>query len=108
MRVRVAHPAEDPRLLVRTLRWAAALEPRLLFDAHRGVVRDPVPRLLAKAAWLEETVGEVERLAGAGLSERAIRRRVLGPEPFVALGSRGEYGKLNLVRAALARAGRTS
>jgi glyoxylase-like metal-dependent hydrolase (beta-lactamase superfamily II) len=106
VRVRIAHTEEEPRELVRTLRWAAALEPAVLFDAHRGPVAAPAPLLRAKADWLEATVGEVERLADAGLPEREIRRRVLGREPLVAVGSRGEYGKRNLVRAALAGRGR--
>ena len=109
VKVRIAHPEEDPRLLARTLRWAASLGPEVLFDAHRGPVPRPAPLLRAKADWLEQTVGEVERLADAGLDEREIRRRVLGREPLVAVGSHGEYGKLNLVRAALAgRRGRSA
>jgi glyoxylase-like metal-dependent hydrolase (beta-lactamase superfamily II) len=102
VKVRIAHPDEEPRRLLHTLRWAAALEPAVLFDAHRGPVPRPAPLLRAKADWLEELVGEVERLADAGLDERAIRRRVLGRESWIALGSRGEYRKLNLVRAVLA------
>jgi glyoxylase-like metal-dependent hydrolase (beta-lactamase superfamily II) len=102
VKVRIAHQGEDPRLLARTLRWATSLEPEVLFDAHRGPVPRPAPLLRAKAEWLEATVGEMERLADAGLGEHEIRRRVLGREPLVAIGSHGEFGKLNLVRAALA------
>lgn len=101
VRVRVAHAGEAPRALVRTLRALADLDPAVLFDAHRGVVERPASLLRAKAEWLEEAVAEMLRLADAGLDARAIRRRVLGREPWVALGSLGEYGKLNLVRAAL-------
>jgi glyoxylase-like metal-dependent hydrolase (beta-lactamase superfamily II) len=102
VKVRIAHPDEDPRRLLRTLRWAAALEPAVLFDAHRGPMARPAPLLRAKADWLEGTVGEIERLADAGVGERQIRRRVLGRESWIAVGSRGEYRKLNLVRAVLA------
>ena len=102
VRVSVAHAGEAPRTLVRTLRALAAMEPAVLFDAHRGVVERPAPLLRAKADWLEATVHAMERLAEAGLDAPAIRTRVLGREPWIALGSFGEYGKLNLVRAALA------
>jgi ribonuclease/clavin/mitogillin len=102
VKVRIAHPEEDPRVLARTLRWVSDLEPAVLLDAHRGPLVAPVPLLRAKADWLEHTVGEMERLADAGLDEREIRRRVLGREPLVAVGSHGDYGKLNLVRAVLA------
>ena len=101
VKVRVAHAGETPRELVRTLRALADLDPAVLFDAHRGVVERPAGLLRAKADWLEETVHEMERLSDAGLDPSAIRARVLGREPWVAFGSLGEYGKLNLVRAAL-------
>lgn len=102
VKVRVAHPGEDPRALVATLRRVAALAPALLFDAHRGVVREPAALLTAKADWLESAIAAMDRLADEGAGEREIRRRVLGPEPWVARGSRGEYAALNLVRAVLA------
>lgn len=101
VRVRVAHAGEAPRALVGTLRRLADLDPAVLFDAHRGVVERPAALLRAKADWLEATVHEVERLAEAGYDPSAIRARVLGREPWVAFGSLGEYGKMNLVRAAL-------
>jgi ribonuclease/clavin/mitogillin len=108
VKVRIAHPGENPRVLVATLRRLAALEPAILFDAHRGVVREPVPLLRAKADWLDETIATMERLADAGLGEREIRRRVLGGESWEAHGSRGEYSALNLVRAVLAGRTRTA
>jgi hypothetical protein len=54
VKVRIAHPGEDPRLLAKTLRRVAALGPTRLFDAHRGFVRNPAPLLEAKADWTEE------------------------------------------------------
>jgi glyoxylase-like metal-dependent hydrolase (beta-lactamase superfamily II) len=99
VRVRIAHPGEDPRQLARSLRAAAALRPRRLFDAHRGLVVDPTPRLEAKAAWVEDTVAAVERLLDAGWPERRIRDRVLGREQLAGYFSRGDYSRLNFVRA---------
>ncbi|CAN5420081.1 MBL fold metallo-hydrolase [soil metagenome] len=101
VKVRVAHPHESPRVLLRSLRAVMALEPRLVLDAHRGVVRNPVPLLSAKIAWMEETIGEIAALAAAGCDEREIQRRVLGPESFVGWVSRGEYSKMSFVRTVL-------
>ena len=101
VKVRVAHVHESPRRLVASLRRAAALDPRLLLDAHRGPVTDPVPMLRAKIDWLEDTIGKIERLAGEGMTERRIARSVLGAEPFVGLVSFGEYSKRGLVHAVL-------
>lgn len=66
VKVRVAHASESPRRLVASLRAAAALEPRLLLDAHRGVLRKPVAALRAKIDWMEETIGRICALADRG------------------------------------------
>jgi endoribonuclease LACTB2 len=101
VKVRVAHGSESPRLLVASLRAAAALEPRLLLDAHRGAVHDPVPLLGAKIRWMEETIGAIDALHARGVGEHEIARRVLGREKLVGRVSRGEYSKVALVRAVL-------
>lgn len=99
VKVRIAHPTEDLRALARSLRTAAALRPRRLFDSHRGLVDEPVAALEAKAAWLDDTVGAVERLLDAGWSERRVRNAVLGGESAVGWLSRGEYSRAGFVRA---------
>lgn len=101
VKVRIAHGSESPRRLVESLRVAAALEPRLLLDAHRGAVYEPIPLLHAKIAWMEETLGRIDALHARGLDERAITRRVLGREELVGWISRGEYSKRAFVRAVL-------
>jgi glyoxylase-like metal-dependent hydrolase (beta-lactamase superfamily II) len=92
VKVRVAHHDESPRMLIASLRAAAALEPRLLLDAHRGPLTDAARLLHAKAV---RSLGERGRDVGE------ISRRVLGREPFVGLVSLGEYSKHELVRVLL-------
>lgn len=99
VRSRVMHASEDPRLIVESLRCVAALHPERMFDAHRGFVPTPVAAIEAKAAWMTETIGEIERRLAAGWSERAIVRRVLGGEEPSAWFSGGEYARRNFVRA---------
>jgi glyoxylase-like metal-dependent hydrolase (beta-lactamase superfamily II) len=101
VKVRVAHHGESPRRLVESLRAAASLEPRLLLDAHRGAVHDPVPLLRAKIDWMEATIGEIRALHARGIGEHEITRRVLGREELVGVVSRGEYSKREFVRAVL-------
>jgi glyoxylase-like metal-dependent hydrolase (beta-lactamase superfamily II) len=101
VKVRVAHRHERPRALLASLRTAAALEPRLLLDAHRGPLTDPVASLLAKAAWLDETIERVCERAARGDRPRAIARRVLGRESAIGYVSAGEYSKIAFVRAVL-------
>lgn len=97
VKVRAAHAEEHPRQLVASLRAAAALRPTRLFDAHRGLVRDPVSALLAKADWLDATVDAVDQRIAAGWSDRAIARALLGREELAYHLSRGAMSKINLV-----------
>lgn len=97
VRVTIAHEGEDVRQLARSLREVAALQPARFFDAHRGLVPDAVPRLLAKAEWIDETVGRIEQLAASGLSPREIRRRVFGREAREGWVSGGEYSRERFV-----------
>jgi glyoxylase-like metal-dependent hydrolase (beta-lactamase superfamily II) len=101
VKVRVAHDHESPRVLLTSLRRAAALEPRLLLDAHRGVVRDAAAQLRAKAEWNAETIGRIEELAGTGMDPQAIVRRLFGRESLVGWASGGEYSRRAFVRAVL-------
>lgn len=99
VKVRAAHHAENPRLLARSLRIAAALRPRRMFDAHRGSVADPVGALLAKAEWVDETIAAIESHIAAGWSDRAIARAILGREALAHYASRGQMSRINFVAA---------
>lgn len=105
VKVRMAHPGERPYDLARSVRAAAALRPRRLFDAHRGLVPNPVDALLAKADWLDETIGAIERGIAAGREDRAIARDVLGAEELAHYVSRGGMSRINFVRAVRVGAG---
>ena len=99
VKVRVAHRSESPRRLVASLRTAAALEPRLLLDAHRGPLLDATARLRAKIAWMDDTIGAILARSARGDSPAEIARRVLGPEHVVGYVSRGEYSTRAFVEA---------
>jgi glyoxylase-like metal-dependent hydrolase (beta-lactamase superfamily II) len=101
VKVRVAHRHESPSTLLASLRAVVALEPRLLLDAHRGVVEQPVAALRAKIAWMEETIGAIRELSRSGAAEGEIRQRVLGSESLVGWVSMREYSKTSLVHAVL-------
>ena len=99
VRARVLHSGEDPYRIVESLRRVAALGPARMFDAHRGLVRDPVRALTAKAEWVTETIGEIERRIAEGHSDREILANVLGGEELAGYVSYGDYARRNFVRA---------
>lgn len=98
VKVRVMGATENPYQIIESLDTAIALQPRRMFDAHRGMVEKPVDALAAKRSWLQDTVGQIERKLDAGDTERAIVRSVLGGEERTAFVSQGEYSRRNLVR----------
>lgn len=102
VKVRIAHPGEDVRGQPAVLRRIAALGPVRFFDAHRGLVPDPVAALRAKADWIEEIADRIARRAADGWAASAITRDVLGRGDLTGLVSRGDYAKRNLVDALLA------
>jgi glyoxylase-like metal-dependent hydrolase (beta-lactamase superfamily II) len=99
VRARVFHSSEDPYAIVESLRRAAALGPERMFDAHRGRVDRPVVALQAKAEWLTEIMEDIARRVREGSSDAEIVKRVLGGEERAAYVSRGEYARVNLVKA---------
>lgn len=99
VKVRALHRSEDPRAHAVSVRRVAGLRPRLMFDAHRGPIPDPIPALLAKADWLDETIAAIERLIRAGWSDRAIGREVLGREDAITVITLGDLSRRNFVRA---------
>lgn len=103
VKVRLAHPGQDIRGEVWSLRSVLALAPKRFFDAHRGVLERPVEQLGAKVAWMEEMIGEIERLAADGRDDRAIRDAVLGREDSTGWVSGGDYSRINFVRGVLRR-----
>lgn len=104
MKVRVAHHDEDMRQQIATLREVASWNPTRVFDAHRGLLPDPVWMLHAKADWIERTIAEIEALVRKGWEDIKIRDRVLGREDSLGLVSLGEYSRLNFVRSVRASA----
>jgi glyoxylase-like metal-dependent hydrolase (beta-lactamase superfamily II) len=110
VKVRVTHPwpREDVRAQIASLRKVIALHPKRYFDAHRGLVRDPVAQLGAKADWTEETVGKIDALIERGIDDREIVRRLFGGEEKWSIVTQYDYSRRNYVgsvRATYARAG---
>lgn len=99
VRARVMHEDEDPFRIIQSLRIVRALNPKRMFDAHRGLVRDATEAIDAKIGFMEDTIAAVQAKIAAGLHDRAIVRAVFGGDETVALVSRGEYSRRNFVRA---------
>ena len=99
VKVRAVAVTERPRQLAQSLARAIALDPARMFDAHRGLVHRPVAALEAKKAWLEDTIGAVERALASGHELNQVVREALGGEERTAWVSQGEYSRANFVRA---------
>ena len=99
VKLRIAHHDEDVRQQVGVLREVASWQPARFFDAHRGLLADPIAQLRAKADWMEETIAGIEARLRRGWSDRAVQLDVLGPEDATGRASFGAYSRLNFVRS---------
>jgi ribonuclease/clavin/mitogillin len=99
VRASVMHESENPYRIIESLRTVLDLRPERMFDAHRGEVRDPVAAIAAKISYLEDTIAAVSAKLGSGRDEKTILHEVLGGDESVGWASRGEYSRLNFVRA---------
>jgi glyoxylase-like metal-dependent hydrolase (beta-lactamase superfamily II) len=99
VKVRVAHPThrENVRQQIGSVRKIAALKPKRVFDAHKGLLKDGVALLNAKADWMEETVGRIDRRIAEGWSDKAIVREVFGREPMFTYVTLGDWSHANFV-----------
>jgi glyoxylase-like metal-dependent hydrolase (beta-lactamase superfamily II) len=99
IRSKILHSSEDPYRIVESLRRARELKPARMFDAHRGLVEDPVAAITARIEWLSKTLSEIEHRVAEGWSDKKILRAVLGGEELAGYVSYGHYSRMNLVLA---------
>jgi glyoxylase-like metal-dependent hydrolase (beta-lactamase superfamily II) len=85
--------------IIASLRKIAQLEVKILFPASGSVRRDPNSEIRLKIGYLEELGGRVLELYDRGYSQRAIRRKLLGPEMMIAYFTLGHFSGENLVRS---------
>lgn len=99
VKVRVTHPwpREDVRAQIASIRKVIALKPKRYFDGHRGLVRDPIAQLTAKADWTEETVGKIDVLIDRGMSDREIVKTLFNGEDSRSLVTQYDYSRRNYV-----------
>jgi glyoxylase-like metal-dependent hydrolase (beta-lactamase superfamily II) len=109
VKVRITHPwpREDVRAQIASIRKVIALKPKRYFDAHRGLVRDAVAALTAKADWTEETVGKIDALIERGLGDREIVKSLFGGEEKWSFVTRYDYSRRNYVGSVRATHART-
>jgi glyoxylase-like metal-dependent hydrolase (beta-lactamase superfamily II) len=98
VRARSVHPSENPYVLLDSLRRVAALRPRRMFDAHRGLVDRATAAIERKIQWLGDAVATIEDRIAEGWNDRAITKE-LGGDGWLGVATEGEYTTTNLVRA---------
>jgi glyoxylase-like metal-dependent hydrolase (beta-lactamase superfamily II) len=91
----------DVHAIIRSLRLLLELDPRVLFPGSGTVYCEPRQVLREKIEYLEQLGDRVHALAARGLSVRRIRRRLLGPEPWIATVTQGDFTGENLIRSFL-------
>jgi endoribonuclease LACTB2 len=100
-RVRYLRVGEDLRLEIAALKATLALEPRVMFCSHAGILTDPKAAIVRKLGFWAAIRRDAMRLRAGGASVRAIVRTTLGREDLLTLMSRGDFSKAALVCALL-------
>jgi len=100
-RVRYLRSDEDVGEILKSLRLALALRPRLLICSHAGFVEDACGAIARKIAYWEDLAERARALRRQGFSLPEVTGRLLGPEDLMTRLSRGHFAKANLVRALL-------
>lgn len=102
VKVRLAHPGEDVRKTVESLRRVIGMHPKRLFDGHRGLIKDARDALTAKADWLEQTIERIDTLVRGGADEARVMREIMRREEFAGYFSANDYSRRNFVRSVMA------
>lgn len=98
-RLRYLRDDEDILAHVASLDAVCALPLRQVLCAHRGPVRDGPAALRRKRDNLVHLRDTIRDLLRAGLPEREVARRAVGPEGPLTWFSRGRFSARNFVRA---------
>lgn len=100
-RDRAARPDYDMYAIIASLKKLAALPLARIFSGS-GTVRDePVVDIQRKIAYLEDLGAQVRRLHDMGLDVRAIKRQLLGREPYITYLTHGHFRGSHLIRSYL-------
>lgn len=89
---------ENPHQQIRSLEYLLNFDFDLVLCAHRGIVEDGKIAIAKKLTYLKELRDEVIYLHAKGLSEREIRKKLLGRETFVSLLTLFNFCKQNFIR----------
>ncbi|MBI3927080.1 MAG: MBL fold metallo-hydrolase [Armatimonadetes bacterium] len=101
-RVKYFRADEDFGAMLGSLETLCSLEFDALFCAHHPVLTGGRESLRGKLQYLRDLEGRVRELHQRGWSVGAIRRRLLGAEPWLLyLGTAGDVSKGNVIRSIL-------
>jgi glyoxylase-like metal-dependent hydrolase (beta-lactamase superfamily II) len=87
--------------IIASLDKLAALPVHTIFSGSGSVRTDGASELRRKVNYLEELGERIRSLAGQGLSNRAIRRKILGPESSMAYLTLGHFAGRHLISSYL-------
>lgn len=104
-RAKYVRREDDVWLWMASLQRVLAYDFETMFCSHAGYVADGKAAIRRKLAYWQQLAAEARELAAGGEPPERIRDRLLGDEGFLTFWSRGQFSKLNLIRALLAEEG---
>ncbi len=98
---RAARPDYDIYAMIASLKKLASLHLTRLFPGSGTVRDDPADDIRRKAEYLEELGVQIRHLYQQGYGVREIKRRVLGPEPYITYLTLGHFRGKYLIQSYL-------
>ena len=98
-RMTMAHPWEDPKTIMKSLKKIIDLKPDLAFCAHRGILKHPIRDLTIKYEYLQWLIQRSQELHRQGLSVEKIAYKLLGREKLVSMVTGGAYSRVNVINS---------
>lgn len=100
-RKRMAMPEENIPKMISRMEQIITLKPKVLFDGHRGPIRNPEKHIQARIDFLKELQQQIRELGQEGKTLTQIKDILDFPEPWYLAQTKERFGIEHLVRSFL-------
>ncbi len=100
-RKRMAMPEENLPKMITRMAQIIALKPKVLFDGHRGPIREPEEHIQTRIDFLTDLQQQIQKLGEEGKTLTQIKDILNFPEPWYLPQTKERFGIEHLIRSFL-------
>ncbi len=98
-RKRMAMPEENIPKMISRMEQILTLKPKVLFDGHRGPIRNPEEHIKTRIDFLRELWQRIRALGQEGKTLKQIKDILDFPEPWYLASTKERFGIMHLIRS---------